>query len=67
MVMLLPCKAAEKLQERLFDVGYLTIPVRAQIDGKHHPCLRITPMATHAAEDIAGFAEALGKNKDLIG
>jgi 7-keto-8-aminopelargonate synthetase-like enzyme len=62
MIMLLPAPNIERLQGRLIDDGYLTIPVNAILDGKLQPCLRITPMATHKEEDIRGFAGVLKKH-----
>ena len=59
MVMLFPYDDSEGLQRRLFNSGYLTITVKALIDGVMKNCLRITPMATHTESDIAGFVEAV--------
>jgi 8-amino-7-oxononanoate synthase len=59
MVMLFPYDDNETLQRRLFEAGYLTITVKALIDGIMKNCLRITPMATHTESDIVGFVEAV--------
>jgi 7-keto-8-aminopelargonate synthetase-like enzyme len=66
MIMLLPCNDSEKLQLALFESGFLTIPVHAQIEGVRSQCLRITPMATHTESEIKSLAGALTKYKDLI-
>ena len=61
MVMLFPYDNNEKLQKLLFESGYLTITVKALLDGVMQNCLRITPMTTHTDEQIKGFAEAVKK------
>jgi len=66
MVMLLPCKNSVRLQELLFESGFLVIPVSARIDNRIRDCLRIVPMATHSQDDIKLFAAALAKYKDLL-
>lgn len=66
MVMLLPCRDTEALQERLFADGFLTIPVTASLGGRARPCLRITPMALHGPAEIDGFADALVRHSDLL-
>ncbi|OGC96008.1 MAG: hypothetical protein A2W25_09715 [candidate division Zixibacteria bacterium RBG_16_53_22] len=66
MVMLLPCSDSERLQANLFEDGFLTITVQANLGGQMQGCLRITPMALHSAEDIEAFARALENYKELI-
>jgi 7-keto-8-aminopelargonate synthetase-like enzyme len=62
MVILLLCKDSEIMQRRLFDEGYLTIAVRAMVNGEIKSCLRITPMATHSHDDIVKFVKAVKAN-----
>jgi 7-keto-8-aminopelargonate synthetase-like enzyme len=66
MVMLVPCKDSEGLQAALFADGFLTITVQANLGGQRRGCLRITPMALHATEDIAAFAAALSRHRNLF-
>jgi 7-keto-8-aminopelargonate synthetase-like enzyme len=66
MVMLIPCLDTEKLQAALFEDGFLTIPVQAQLSGQARQCLRITPMALHTSADIKRFVRALEKRRNLI-
>jgi 7-keto-8-aminopelargonate synthetase-like enzyme len=65
MVMLIPCKDSKELQSKLFEDGFLTIPVTARLGGESVECLRITPMATHNPQDIERFAKALGRHSEL--
>jgi 8-amino-7-oxononanoate synthase len=59
MIMLLPYQNTDALQAALFDKGFLTISVKAQLTGKIQSCLRITPMATHTKDEIKQFTEAV--------
>jgi 7-keto-8-aminopelargonate synthetase-like enzyme len=67
MVMLIPCRDSDGLQTRLFEDGFLIIPVQANFAGKIRSCLRITPMAMHTAIDIHRFVKALAQYKELLG
>ncbi len=62
MIMLVPGSDCDALQAHLFDAGYLTTVVKASVDGNLVQSLRITPMATHSKDEIAGFTEALKKD-----
>lgn len=62
MIMLLPCNDVSRLQKLLLQDGYLTITVKAEIDGQSRDCLRITPMATHTEDDVKRFAAALKRH-----
>jgi 8-amino-7-oxononanoate synthase len=62
MIMLLPSTDTEKLQARLFEAGFLTITVKAQLAEGTLRALRITPMATHGEDEIKAFVEAVKAN-----
>ena len=62
MILLLPSNNCDALQARLFEDGYLTILVKAQLADCLHQCLRIIPMATHSESEIASFITAIKKN-----
>ncbi len=61
MILLLPAENIEKLQQSLFDDGFLTIDVHSQIAGATKSCLRIVPMATHTLDDVDKFVSSIKK------
>jgi 7-keto-8-aminopelargonate synthetase-like enzyme len=62
MIMLLPNDNCDALQARLFEAGFLTIVVKAQLATGLLHCLRIIPMATHTDSEIKSFVQAIKAN-----